>query len=107
MDSDFYNHLFNTMKEIIHPIPKDQTKYYVNIAILLAGITFFEVYLYYTPKWNIPILLIFLSLIKFSIVVGYFMHLKYENKLIKLFYFIGFLLSIPWLIILFFERGLL
>ena len=55
---------------------------YVNIAIILAVITALEVVIYYIEGLSgilVPALLI-LSLAKFVTVVGYFMHLKYDDR---------------------------
>ena len=55
---------------------------YVRIAIILAIITFVEVVIYYVPSIR-PILvpaLIILSLAKFIMVVGFFMHLKFDDR---------------------------
>ena len=57
---------------------------YVRIAIMLGIITAIEVAIYYIPALEgvlVP-LLIALSAIKFVVVVGYFMHLKFDDKLL-------------------------
>lgn len=57
---------------------------YVRIAILLAIITAVEVAIYYIPAFEgvlVPTL-VALSAIKFVIVVGYFMHLKFDDALL-------------------------
>jgi cytochrome c oxidase subunit IV len=62
-----------------HPSPKA----YVVIALILAVITAIEVAVYYIPALLgviVPILLV-LSALKFTMVVGYFMHLKFDHKL--------------------------
>lgn len=64
---------------------KDNSKKYIQIAIFLSIITLFEVALFYTTNFNLPAILIILSFIKFVIVVGFFMNLKFEKKLLKLF----------------------
>lgn len=57
---------------------------YVRIAILLAIITAVEVAIYYIPAFESILVptLVALSAIKFVMVVGYFMHLKFDDKLI-------------------------
>lgn len=58
---------------------------YVNIAIFLAIITAVEVAIYYIEAIEsilVPALII-LSAIKFVTVVGYFMHLKFDGKLLS------------------------
>lgn len=57
---------------------------YVRIAIVLAIITAIEVAIYYIPAFEsmlVP-MLVALSAIKFVMVVGYFMHLKFDDKLL-------------------------
>lgn len=57
---------------------------YVGIAIFLAIITAIEVAIYYIEAIEpvlVPILIV-LSAIKFIVVVGYFMHLKFDPKLL-------------------------
>jgi cytochrome c oxidase subunit 4 len=65
--------------EHAHPQPRT----YVAVALILAVITAIEVAVYYIPgllAFIVPILLV-LSLIKFAMVVGYFMHLKFDHKI--------------------------
>ncbi|HYH11580.1 MAG TPA: cytochrome C oxidase subunit IV family protein [Thermomicrobiales bacterium] len=57
---------------------------YVNIAIFLAIVTAIEVVIYYVEALEsvlVPALII-LSAAKFVTVVGYFMHLKFDAKLL-------------------------
>lgn len=57
---------------------------YVQIAAILAVITAVEVAIYYVEALSdylVP-LLILLSVVKFFLVVGYFMHLKFDSKLL-------------------------
>jgi len=86
---------------------KDNSKKYIQIAIFLSIITLFEVALFYTTNFNLPAILIILSFIKFVIVVGFFMNLKFEKKLLKIFFLLGFVLSIPFIFILFLERNII
>jgi len=58
---------------------------YVNIAIFLAIITAVEVAIYYIESVEsilVPALII-LSAVKFLTVVGYFMHLKFDGRLLS------------------------
>jgi cytochrome c oxidase subunit IV len=58
---------------------------YVNIAIFLAIITGIEVAIYYVEALDailVPALII-LSAVKFVTVVGFFMHLKFDGKLLS------------------------
>lgn len=55
---------------------------YVNIAIFLAIITAIEVAIYYVEALSgilVPTLVV-LSAVKFVTVVGYFMHLKFDDR---------------------------
>ncbi|HEX5164352.1 MAG TPA: cytochrome C oxidase subunit IV family protein [Thermomicrobiales bacterium] len=56
---------------------------YVLIAAILSIITAVEVATYYIDSLEAILveILIVLSIMKFSIVVGYYMHLKFDNKL--------------------------
>jgi cytochrome c oxidase subunit 4 len=60
---------------------------YWKIATILTLITVGEVWCYYIPSFVaspafVPTLLI-LSAVKFAIVVAFYMHLKYDNKLYR------------------------
>jgi cytochrome c oxidase subunit 4 len=60
---------------------------YWKVALVLTVITVFEVWIYYIPSfvatpWFIPVLLT-LSAIKFAVVVLFYMHLKYDNRLYR------------------------
>ncbi len=55
---------------------------YINIALILTAITAIEVVIYYVDaiaSFLVPTLII-LSIAKFAIVVGYFMHLKFDDR---------------------------
>jgi cytochrome c oxidase subunit 4 len=69
---------------------------YVAVAVVLAIITAVEVAIYYVPELRgvlVPVLLM-LSLAKFSLVVMFFMHLKFDAKLFTGFFISGLLLAI-------------
>lgn len=60
---------------------------YWKVALILTVITVFEVWAYYMPslvasRAFVPTLLI-LSAAKFTIVVLFYMHLRYDNKLFR------------------------
>lgn len=71
------------------------TREYVQIAIFLAVLTAIEVALFYVDEavdmrgWDGPLLVI-LSAIKFIVVVGWFMHLRFEKSLLTRFFSVGF-----------------
>ena len=92
----------DTHKE--HPTP---TKY-VQIAIILAVLTAIEVALYYTEDVvgaRAAPLLVILAVGKFVIVVGWFMHLRYENSLINKFFAGGMILALILFAIVMIERA--
>jgi cytochrome c oxidase subunit 4 len=69
---------------------------YVIIAVILAIITAVEVAVWYLPSIRgilVPALII-LSVAKFLLVVGYFMHLKYDNPLFRFMFFFGLIVAL-------------
>jgi cytochrome c oxidase subunit IV len=78
----------------VHPTPSQ----YWKIAGILAVLTAIEVALYYIDKelelgaLNAAVL-IGLSTLKFLIVVGWFMHLRFEKSILSRFFTAGFLLA--------------
>ena len=87
-----------------HPTPKQ----YVQIAIVLGVLTAIEVALYYTEDivgiFTDPLLMI-LAIGKFVIVVGWFMHLRFENKLVNRFFVWGMILALFLFAIVMLERA--
>ena len=72
-------------------------KTYIVVAVVLAIITAIEVATLYIP--GIPNLLLVTSLlvmsaIKFALVVGFFMHLKYDHNIMRSFFIGPLILSI-------------
>jgi cytochrome c oxidase subunit 4 len=70
-----------------HPSPKE----YVRIAIILGVITALEVAVYYIDAVRdllIPLLFLF-ALIKFTLVVLWFMHLKFDSRTYARFFVMG------------------
>ena len=64
---------------------------YVQIALILAVLTLFEVWVYYQPalsKFLIPVLL-GVSAMKFALVVLFYMHLKFDNRLFSALFTLG------------------
>ena len=89
---------------IEHPTPKR----YVQIAIVLGILTAVEIALYYTEDivgvFTDPILII-LAVGKFIIVVGWFMHLRFENKMVNRFFAGGMILALFLFAIVMIERA--
>ena len=69
---------------------------YVQIGVVLAVVTAIEVGLYYINLTHdlLVILLIVLSALKFSLVVLWFMHLKFDNLLFSRLFVGGLLLAL-------------
>jgi cytochrome c oxidase subunit 4 len=73
-----------------HPGPAE----YVKIGLTLATVTAVEVAVYYIDALSdvlVPILVV-LSALKFSLVVMWFMHLRFDNRLFSTFFVGGLIL---------------
>ena len=68
---------------------------YIRIALILAAITALEVSTYYVDfgPLFLPSLLI-MMVIKFVMVVSYFMHLKFDSKVFSLMFYTGLGLAV-------------
>ena len=81
---------------------------YWKIAVILTVITIIEVWVYYTPfvesKLFVPALLI-MSAAKFTIVVMYYMHLKYDHRLFRALFTGPFIIAALTLVSLMFLFG--
>jgi len=68
---------------------------YIRIALILAAITALEVTTYYVDfgPLFLPALLIMMA-IKFVMVVSYFMHLKFDNKVFSFLFYAGLVLAV-------------
>ncbi len=68
---------------------------FVQIAMILAVITGVEIVLIYLPivKWLLITLLVVLSLVKFLLVIFWFMHLKFDKLFCTILFFIGLVLA--------------
>lgn len=84
------------MSQSEHAAPHPTPKQYVQIALFLAALTAIEVALFYieegveavTTAVTAPMLIV-LALIKFVIVVGWYMHLRFEKSLVTKFFTVG------------------
>ena len=84
---------------VAHPSPKE----YVRIALVLAFITMLEVSTYYIepPRTLLIIVLLAMTVIKFALVVLWFMHLKFDSRTYSRFFLMGLALAITlYLIVL-------
>ena len=90
--------------EALHTAPREQEELdhhpsprkYVWIATILAIVTAVEVAIYYIPAlldFIIPLLLAF-AVIKFILVAGFFMHLKFDSRVFRRFFVVGLILSL-------------
>ena len=87
-DDDIFTHTnpdvdVHAMGEVHeHPTWKE----YKWVALILTLITVVEVWIYYTPFSKTPLfvpVLLIMSVAKFTIVVMFYMHLKYDHKLFR------------------------
>ncbi len=61
-------------------------KTYINVAVALAILTAIEVASLYTPgipNWFLVTALLVMSVLKFFLVVGFFMHLRYDSSIMR------------------------
>jgi cytochrome c oxidase subunit 4 len=80
---------------------------YMLIALILAIVTGVEVLVYYVKGLGDagnPILII-LAAIKFIIVVSFFMHLRFDNKLLRRVFITGIVLALSVYVIVFLSLG--
>ena len=75
-----------------HPTEKQ----YVVVALVLAAVTAVEVAVYYTaiPKHLMTGMFLVMSAIKFSVVVLWFMHLRFDSRVFRRLFVTGLLLAI-------------
>jgi cytochrome c oxidase subunit 4 len=80
-----------------HAHDHDEGKFhlFVQIAMILAVITGVEIVLIYIPlaKWLVVTSLVVLSLVKFLMVIFWFMHLKFDKAFCTILFFIGLVLA--------------
>ena len=79
---------------------------YILIAVGLAVLTAIEVGLYYLKASTVTnVVLLLLMALKFSIVAGYFMHLKFDSPVLRRLFVGGLVLASFIYIIVFFMFG--
>jgi cytochrome c oxidase subunit 4 len=78
--------------EIAHPDPRT----YIVVAAVLAAVTGIEVGLYYTSLSGLLLvsLLLGLAVVKFGMVAAYFMHLRFDGRLLRRLFVTGIILAI-------------
>lgn len=80
--------------ETVHTHPSDLM--YVKVALFLGVLTALEVSTYFLEDASTPMLvaiLIPMMIVKFAVVTGYFMHLKYDNPIFKRVFVFGLVLA--------------
>ena len=79
-----------------HPEEHPGERTYIEVAVILAIVTAIEVAIYYISAIRgilVPLLLV-LSIAKFLAVVGYFMHLKFDDRRFRWMFGAGLVLSL-------------
>ena len=81
----------------VSPIGHDHpdSAHYVWIALILGAVTAVEVGLYYTPLSGLPLvsILMGLAVVKFGMVAAYFMHLRFDSRLLRRVFMTGVILA--------------
>lgn len=102
------HHGLVTDESDIHHVPSD--RYFIKVALVLAVLTALETSTYWIHLggYATPLLLILMT-IKFFMIVLIFMHLKFDNKLFGVLFYMGLALAmIIYLVFLatfkFFDR---
>lgn len=86
----------NEQEDHSHSHPTEST--YIRVAVILAAITTLEVAIYYIQWFHdsgalVPTLAV-MSLIKFITVIGFFMHLKFDDARFRYIFMAGLILSV-------------
>jgi cytochrome c oxidase subunit 4 len=68
---------------------------YVQIALILAVLTGFEVWVYYQAglRYVLTPILLALSTVKFVLVVLFYMHLKFDNRVFSALFTLGLIIA--------------
>jgi cytochrome c oxidase subunit 4 len=76
------------------------TRTYLVIAAILTFITIIEVGVFYVPALHgiLPPTLIILSAAKFTLVVGFYMHLRYDHNLFRAVFILPLLIAVAVII---------
>jgi cytochrome c oxidase subunit 4 len=96
-------------KTAVHESPHPGPWQYVQVAVILALVTAVEVAIYYIRSiqdYLAPILIV-LSLVKFSLVVLWFMHLKFDSPVLRRLFLVGLILALTVYGIVLFTFGIL
>ena len=89
---------FDQNGEYVGPAFTAKDKQYVKIFVILLVLTGIEVGLSYTPledkKALFALPMLALAAIKFIVVAGYFMHLKFDSPLMRRLFIVGAILAV-------------
>ncbi len=80
-----------------HPSPKE----YIRIALILGAITAAEVGIWYTNMSRALLIpaLFFLAIVKFTLVVLWFMHLRFDSRTYSRFFLMGLALAVTLFVV--------
>ena len=98
-------HTAHEIDEERHSHPSDAQ--YIGIAAILAAITALEVSVYYINFFKDSFIatvaaLIPMMIVKFALVVAFFMHLRFDNKIFRAVFLAGLILAvIVYMVVLF------
>jgi cytochrome c oxidase subunit IV len=82
-----------------HAIPEDHhpgPTVYILVAVVLVVLTAMEIGVFYAPflqAWLVPLLII-LAILKFILVAGFYMHLRYDNSVFTTLFAFPLLLAV-------------
>ncbi len=90
----------NSGSEVVHSYPEPST--YIKLALFLAVFTLIEVATYYIHAnvLLITLVLIFLMTVKFVLVVGYYMHLKFDSRLLTFVFAAGLMVALSIMLVM-------
>ncbi len=92
----------NAMEHERHPEerPLPRVSVYLLVGFILTVVTAVEVWAFYwpIPAWLIVTSLIILSVMKFWLVVAFFMHLRYDHKMFSSLFVLGLVLAMGFVI---------
>lgn len=95
-------------QHVSHPTPAQ----YVKIAVALAVLTAIEVALFYINNslqlgWINTAALLLLAFLKFFVVVGWYMHIRFEKATVSRFFTFGFALAFSLYAVVLISFGVL
>jgi cytochrome c oxidase subunit IV len=94
-----------------HPEEKEHPTWstYWKVALFLTIVTVVEVAAYYIPAWStasfFPVSMLLLSGVKFTVVVMFYMHLRYDHRLFRTLFVGPLLIAITTILALLFLFG--